>query len=99
MTGPDEEKAGGWWEFTAIDPPRRLELDYGFADDDGKPVEDMGSAHGVMTLEPAEGKTRMTVVTAFTDADQLQKMMEMGMQEGMREALGQIDGILAEVRA
>jgi uncharacterized protein YndB with AHSA1/START domain len=99
MTGPDGEKAAGWWEITAIDSPRRLEYDDGFADDDGTPVEELGSMHGVVTLEPADGKTRMTIVTTFTDTDQLEKVTEMGMEEGMREALGQIDGILAEVRA
>jgi uncharacterized protein YndB with AHSA1/START domain len=99
MTGPDGEKLRGWWQYTAIEPSRRLEFDYGFSDDDGNPVGEMGSAHGVMTLEDADGKTRMTLVTTFTDADRLQQMMEMGMQEGMREALGQIDALLAEVRA
>jgi uncharacterized protein YndB with AHSA1/START domain len=99
MTGPEGEKPRGWWRFTAIDTPRRLEFDYGFSDDDGKPVEDMGSAHGVMTIEAADEKTRMIVATTFTDADRLQQMMEMGMQEGMREALSQIDALLSEVNA
>lgn len=99
MTGPDGEKPRGWWKYTAIDAPRRLEFDYGFSDDDGKPVDEMGSAHGVVTFESVDGTTRMAVVTTFANADQLQNMMEMGMQEGMRQALGQIDALLSEVRA
>jgi uncharacterized protein YndB with AHSA1/START domain len=99
ITGPDGEKPRGWWRYTAIESERRLEFDYGFSDDDGKPVEEAGSAHGMMTLEAVDTRTRMTLVTKFTDADRLQQMMEMGMQEGMREALGQIDAILAEVHA
>jgi uncharacterized protein YndB with AHSA1/START domain len=99
MTGPDGEKAGGWWRFTAIESPMRLEFDDGFADDDGNPVEDLGSMHEVVTIEPSDGKTRMTIVSNFADADQLEKMTEMGMEEGMREAIGQIDAILTEVPA
>ena len=38
MTGPDGEKARGWWQITAIDAPTRLEFDDGFADDSGEPV-------------------------------------------------------------
>ena len=99
MTTPEGEKPAGWWEFTAIDPPRRLEFDYGLSDADRNPVAGMGAAHGMVTLEPADGKTRMTIVSTFPDVEQFEKMMEMGMQDGMREALGQIDGILAQVRA
>ena len=50
-----------------------------------------------MTLEAADGKTRMTTLTTFASTEQLERMQEMGMEEGMREAMGQIDAILAEV--
>ena len=99
MTGPDGEKASGWWEITAVEAPTRLEYDDGFADDDGNPVADMGAMHGVVTLETVEDRTRMTVLTTFTSTEQLEKMLEMGMEEGMREAMGQIDALLAEVAA
>lgn len=99
MTGPDGEKARGWWVITSIEPPRRLEFDDGFADENGEPVGDMGATHGVVTLEASEVGTRMTAVTTFESVEQLEKMLAMGMEEGMREALGQIDALLAEVRA
>lgn len=99
MTGPAGEKSRGWWVITSIERPRRLEFDDGFADENGEPVGDMGATHGVVTLEPSEAGTRMTAVTTFESLDQLEKMSAMGMEEGMREALGQIDALLAEVRA
>ena len=93
------EKARGWWVITSIQPPHRLEFDDGFADENGEPVGDMGATHGVVTLEQSGGRTRMTAVTTFESVEQLEKMSAMGMEEGMREALGQIDALLAEVRA
>ncbi|SEB61863.1 Uncharacterized conserved protein YndB, AHSA1/START domain [Paramicrobacterium humi] len=96
MTGPEGDRAYGWWEFTTIEEPTRVELDEGFADADRNRVEDVGSAHMVATLEDADGVTRMTIVTHFASTAQLEQMIEMGMQEGMGEALGQIDAILAE---
>lgn len=99
MTGPDGEKARGWWVTTAIHSPSRLEFDDGFADDNGEPVAEMGVTRAVVTLEQNEGRTRMTTTSSFESTDQLEKMMEMGMEEGMREAMGQIDNLLAEVRA
>jgi uncharacterized protein YndB with AHSA1/START domain len=96
MTGPEGEKAGGWWRFTAIEAPGRLEFDDGFADENGAPVESMGTAHAAVTLEDTGGRTRMTIVSTFESEEQMEQMVQMGMEEGMREAVGQIDAILAE---
>jgi uncharacterized protein YndB with AHSA1/START domain len=96
MTGPEGEKAGGWWSFTSIQPPARLEFDDGFADDNGAPVEAMGSTHVTVTLEESSGRTTMTVATIFESEEQMEQMVQMGMEEGMTGAVGQIDAILAE---
>ena len=95
MTGPEGEKAHGWWTIVAIDAPRRLEFDDGFADQKGEPVDSMEPTRTVVTLEPAGSGTRMTTLTRFVSVEQLDKMSEMGMEEGMRLAMGQIDAILA----
>ena len=96
MTGPDGEKARGWWRITAVQAPSHLEFDDGFADDDGVPVEAMGSFHATVTLEAAGERTRMTMLSMFESEEQLNEMLEMGMEEGMKEAAGQIDALLAE---
>lgn len=96
MTGPEGERAGGWWRITDIQAPNRLEFDDGFADENGAPVEAMGTTHASVTLEDIGGRTRMTVNSVFESEEQMDKMLEMGMEEGMQEAAGQIDGILAE---
>ena len=99
MTGPEGEKARGWWEITVVDTPHRLEFDDGFADDDGIPAAAPGPIHAVMTLDSVGGTTRMTVVSTFASAAHLEELMQMGMEEGMREAMGQMDALLEEVPA
>lgn len=96
MTGPDGEKARGWWTITAIDAPHRLEFDDGFSGDDGEPVDTMEPIHAVVTIEAVGDRARMTTVTAFANVAQLEKMSAMGMEEGMRLAMGQIDALLAD---
>jgi uncharacterized protein YndB with AHSA1/START domain len=96
MTGPDGEKARGYWTITAIDAPRRFEYDDGFSDDDGTPDPSRPTMHGVMTLDDVGGKTRMTTVTEFASTEQLEQMLAMDMEEGMVEAIGQIDAVLAD---
>jgi uncharacterized protein YndB with AHSA1/START domain len=98
MTGPGGEKSRGWWRFTAIEAPHRLEFDDGFADENGDPDLSMGTSHAVMELEAIDTRTRMTMVSTFDSAESLEKVLAMGMEEGMKQALGQIDAILAETR-
>ncbi|GAB3248296.1 hypothetical protein GCM10027562_06610 [Arthrobacter pigmenti] len=99
MTGPDGGKARGWWKFTLIQAPDRLEFDDGFADENWNPVTDLGTTHAVVTLENIDGRTRMTTVSSFESAEQLEQMLEMGMEEGMIGAMGQIDDLLAKPAA
>ncbi|WP_457973656.1 SRPBCC family protein [Arthrobacter sp. D1-17] len=96
MTGPEGERAGGWLRITDIQAPNRLEFDDGFADENGAPVDAMGTTHASVMLEDIGGRTRMTVNSVFESEEQMDKMLEMGMEEGMQEAAGQIDAILAE---
>lgn len=96
MTGPDGEKAHGWWQFVSIEEPRSLEFEDGFSDDSGTPDLGMPVAHGRVSLEPADGGTRLTIVSRFASAEALEKVLGMGMEEGMKQALGQIDALLAQ---
>ncbi|MCX7521584.1 SRPBCC domain-containing protein [Microbacterium sp. STN6] len=96
MSGPEGERAHGWWHIIAVEPKRTLTLDDGFADDNGEPVDADEPTRMAVTLEPIPSGTRMTTVGTFASADQLEKLLAMGMEEGMRLAMGQIDAILAE---
>lgn len=94
MTGPEGDKAHGWWQITAIDAPNRLEFDDGFADENGEPSTGIAATHTVVTLDATGPGTRMTTVTRFASAEHLEKLVDMGMEEGMRLAMGQIDDLL-----
>lgn len=95
MTGPDGEKAWGWWRFVSLEEPRALTFDDGFADDSGTPNLEMPTAHASVALEPVDGGTLLTIVSRFDSAEDLQKVLDMGMEPGMKQALGQIDDLLA----
>ena len=97
MTGPAGETPRGWWRIDTLDPPHGIEFANGLAGDDGEPVPGVEPMAGRVILEERDGGTRMTVMTMFTDVEQMQKMLEMGMQEGMVGALRQIDALLHAV--
>ncbi len=99
MTGPAGENPKGWWRINSIDRPRRLEFANGLAGDDGEPVPGVEPLSGLMTLEVVESRTRMTCVTHFADVAQMETMLDMGMQDGMTQAIGQIDSLLSLSRS
>ena len=94
MTGPEGEKAPGYWRFQVIESNRRLQFLDGFANEDGNPNEEMPNMVMTMTLDEVGGKTTMTTVTRFNSIEDLERLIEMGMEEGIREAMGQIDALL-----
>ena len=97
MTGPDGDKAHGWWQILAAEPPSRLELRDGFADDSGIPDDAMPTMTMVVTLtERDDAGTVMAIVTHFPSLEAMEQLVSMGMDEGMAAAMGQIDEILAE---
>jgi uncharacterized protein YndB with AHSA1/START domain len=95
MTGPEGDKHGGWWRILAVDAPHSLELQDGFADDTGAPNPDLPVTTLRVTLSEEAGVTRMVMTSTFPSLEAMEQMTEMGMEEGIREALSQIDGILA----
>jgi uncharacterized protein YndB with AHSA1/START domain len=94
MTGPQGEQPRGWWRVLSVDPPRSLEVEDGFADADGNPDPNMPVMTIRFTLEETEGGTLLKTVTTFPSLEAMQQLVAMGMEEGIRAAMGQIDGIL-----
>lgn len=95
MTGPAGETPHGWWRIDGIDKPRRLDFANGLAGDDGEPAPGVEPMSGYVTFEATSSGTRMTAVTHFIDTAQMQTFLDMGMQEGMTQAIGQIDTLLS----
>jgi uncharacterized protein YndB with AHSA1/START domain len=95
MTGREGDKHGGWWRILAVDAPHSLELQDGFADDTGAPNPDMPVTTLRMTLSEEAGVTQMVMTSTFPSLEAMEQMVDTGMEEGIRAALSQIDGILA----
>ncbi|MGF1661265.1 MAG: SRPBCC domain-containing protein [Kineosporiaceae bacterium] len=96
MTGPEGDRHRGWWRITAVEAPRRLAFQDGFADADGTPIADQPVTSVEVSLaDRAGGGTRMEIRSTFPSAAAMEQMLAMGMVEGLTEAAGQIDAILA----
>ncbi|MDZ5078650.1 SRPBCC family protein [Nesterenkonia sp. HG001] len=94
MTGPDGETSAGWWEFLAVTPPHSFEVLDGFAGPDGEPDRNMPTMRMAFSFEESADGSRLLVRTFFNSADELEELLTMGMEEGLRSALSQVDEVL-----
>ncbi|MEV4412915.1 SRPBCC domain-containing protein [Catellatospora sp. NPDC049609] len=95
MTGPEGDKHAGYWLVTAVDAPRSLAFDDGFADLDFKPVPDLPVSKNTYTFTEHDGGTRAVYTSTYETAEALQQVLDMGMVEGATGAINQIDGLVA----
>lgn len=96
MTGPEGDQPRGWWRITTVDAPHFLEFEDGFADDNGNPNPALPTMTIRVTLSERAGHTRMDIETKFASAEAMAQIIAMGAEEGMKAALDQIDGLLAD---
>lgn len=97
MTGPTGDQPKGYWDVVEMDPPRRLTFRDGFANDDGSANTDLPGTESRITIEAIDaGRTRMSIQSIFPSAEAMEQLVAMGMEQGLTEAVGQIDSILAE---
>jgi uncharacterized protein YndB with AHSA1/START domain len=95
MTGPDGEKHHGWWRIIAVDPPRSLQFEDGYADERGQPNDELPTTTVEVRLIETPEKTTMTITSRFKSIADMEQLLGTGQGEGMRLAVGQIDTVLA----
>lgn len=97
MTGPAGETSAGYWKYLAVDEGRSFEVEDGFAGEPGVPNPALPSMRMVFTFEPTAAGSRVTTVTHFGSTAELEQLLTMGMDEGMRSALSQLDAVLDDL--
>jgi len=95
MTGPEGDKHGGWWRVLAVDAPHSLEVQDGFADDTGAPNPEMPVTTMRVVLSEKGGVTQMVMTSTFPSLEAMEQLINMGVEEGLRAAMAQMDEILA----
>jgi uncharacterized protein YndB with AHSA1/START domain len=97
LTGPEGDQPRGYWEIVEAEAPHRLVFRDGFANADGTPNPDLPTNEARVTIaEVGDGRTRMSIESIFPDAAAMEQVLARGMAEGLTQAVGQIDAVLAE---
>lgn len=97
MTGPEGDQHKGYWRVLEVEPPRHLVFEDGFADDAGEPNDELPVSRAEVTIEAVDDThTRMTIESVYDTSADLEQVLAMGMEEGIRIAVEQIDALLTE---
>ena len=97
MTSPEGERFHGYWTVQTVEAPRALEFEDGFADAEGTPSDTMPTSQSRVSIQAADaGSTRMVITAIFPGDEAMDQLIQMGMEEGLRLAVGQTDELLRE---
>ena len=98
MTSPEGTRFYGRWDFTAVEQPDRIVVRDSFADADGNIDASVPTGHMELIFESTASGSRFTALSIFESAEALEQVLAMGQVEGMRQAIGQLDTVLADLR-
>jgi uncharacterized protein YndB with AHSA1/START domain len=94
MTGPEGEVHHGLWRVSAVGSPTSLEFTDAFADTDGAAIADMPVNMVRVRLTERDDGTRMEMQSTFESREDMERLVDMGTVEGLRDAVGQMDALL-----
>ncbi len=98
LIGPRGEKSSGRWEFTRIEAPTLFEVLDSFVDDDGNPIDGFPAMRMTLEFSPSADGTRMVGTSHFDSAEALEQVVAMGVIEGTKMAMAQLDTVLQDLR-
>lgn len=94
MVGPDGEEAWGKALYDEIDEPNKIIYRDVFSDKEGNVDTSLPQGRVEILFEDEDGKTKLTTRGTYESADAVNKLVEMGMLEGIKDTWEQLDDLL-----
>lgn len=98
MTSPEGEEHHGYWIWHEVVEHKFFEVSDGFAHADGTEDTTLPVNRMVFTFDPTPEGSKLSVSAVFETVEDLEKVVAMGMIEGIRSAMSQIEQVLADLR-
>lgn len=97
MTGPDGTQFHGRWDFTSLVEGQSFTVTDRFAEPSGTIIESLPTTEVQFEFSATETGSRLVTTSRFASAEDLSRLLEMGMREGLVAAFGQMDDVLADL--
>jgi len=95
----DAERLDGTWNVIEVDAPTRLVVEDAVVEEDGTPTDGNAMTRMEIDINPVGDTTRMVLTTHFHSLEGMEQAIAMGVAEGMKACMLQIDALLAESAA
>lgn len=96
MNGPDGEQHFGRMDFLEIEPESKYVAADVFCDASGTANPDLPRQTFTTTFDDEGDTTRVIVIVDYESVEDLQKVIQMGMEQGVTMAQDQLEELLAE---
>ena len=94
MQGPDGERHYCQVAYKAITPNKHFSGEDAFCDEQGNISKEMPSMHWEVTFKDDNGHTKVEVEITFPSKEDMDKIIEMGFQDGFAAAHQNLDELL-----
>jgi uncharacterized protein YndB with AHSA1/START domain len=91
MTGPDGTEYLGWWQVLDVEAPNNLRIRDGFGESPEHASSAMPIATSSISFTPIDDTVRMQIDSRYDSAEELQRALDLHMEEGFLSALSQIE--------
>jgi uncharacterized protein YndB with AHSA1/START domain len=94
MVGPENEKHWGRMNYFNIEQYESFEFEDAFCDENGRVNNDLPVSRGEITFSKSGNGTRVDFKMIYPSESDLEKIIEMGFEEGMTIGLDQLESLL-----
>jgi uncharacterized protein YndB with AHSA1/START domain len=98
MVSPENEKFWGRMNYLSIDPHKNFHLEDVFCDEDGKPNLEFPVSTGSDVFTATATGTRVEIKMSYSTEEQLQKIIEMGFEQGITACLEQLNQLIINAK-
>ncbi len=96
MRGPGGEESWGKAVYRDIQPPEKITYTDNFVDSDGNVLEGTPQLQITVSFEALEDETKVISRTVFGSAEELKRVLDMGMEAGLNETWDRLEAFLAQ---
>jgi uncharacterized protein YndB with AHSA1/START domain len=98
MVGPENEKLWGRMNYLSIDTHKNFHAEDVFCDENGNPNLDLPVSKGSDVFTTTATGTRVDIKMYYSTEEQLQKIIEMGFEQGITVCLEQLNQLIINAK-
>lgn len=96
MVSPENQKHWGRMNYLAIQPKEYFELEDAFCDENGNVNPELPASKGKNVFTKTPGGTRVDFKMIYATEEDLQKIVEMGFEQGITMCMDQLEELLRQ---